>query len=85
MSETPKVVSLRGNEIVPPGTPRPKVIALLEDLLERARSGELMVLSAVWQSSDESYSFHHEGRGGYGLVGALETLKTKIVDDLKDT
>lgn len=73
MAESPKVVSLRtGGEILPPGEPHPKVVAMLEDLLERARSGEVVTVSAACNNADGSCGRYHEGEVSYGLLGALE-------------
>jgi hypothetical protein len=77
----PKVVSLRGTEIIPPGEPRPKVIALCEELLERARSGDLMGLSVVRYHADDTHSYQHEGRSTYATIGAVEMLKLHLAQD----
>lgn len=79
MSKSPKVVSLRGGEIIPPGEPRPNVIELAENILQRAKSGDLMALSAVFHHPDDTFSLRHEGRMTNGTVGAVERLKLMIV------
>jgi len=79
MVDQPKVVSMRGGEILPPGEPRPNVIALCEDLLERAKSGDLMALSVAMYHSDDTHCHRHEGRAVYGTIGNIECLKTVVV------
>jgi hypothetical protein len=77
-----KVVSLRGGEIIPPGEPRPNVIALAEQILERAKSGDLMGLSAVLYHSDDTHSMRSEGRVTYATVGTFERLKHLLLRDM---
>lgn len=77
-----KVFSLRGGEIVPPGVPKENVIKLCEDLLERARSGDLRAVSVVMGHSDDTYSFRHEGPVVYGTVGACATLQHWIAREV---
>lgn len=79
-----KVVSLRGKEILPPGTPRPKVVKLLRELLERAESGDVSAITVVCLHSDDTYSTWHEGRMLYGLVGAIECHKQRIIAVIND-
>jgi hypothetical protein len=83
MVDAPKVVSLRtGAEILQPGEPHPAVVDILEDLLERARSGEIVAISAAVMNADKSAGRYHAGQISYTLLGALETLKVKIASDL---
>jgi hypothetical protein len=76
--ERPKVVSLKGAEIVPPGTPRPNIITMAEQILDRAKSGDLMGLSVVMYHADDTHSHWHEGRAVYATVGCLERLKLHL-------
>lgn len=81
--DRPKVVSLRsGAEIIPPGEPRPKIIEMCEDLLQRARSGDLMGLTVAMYHSDDTHSYRHEGRAAFGTIGNLEMLKLILLHDL---
>jgi len=82
MSEAPKVVSLRGGEILPPGEPKPNVVKFCEELLERAKSGELAGLYAVLHHSDEAHSYQIVGPIGYATIGAAEVLKAVMVRDV---
>lgn len=81
MADGSRGVLLRGNEIQPPGEPRPRVIALCEKLLERARSGDLMALSVVLYHADDTHSHQHEGQCTYATIGALEMLKHRLAAD----
>lgn len=82
--DSPKVVSIRtGDEVIPPGEPRLTVIEMCEDLLERAKSGELMGLATARLHSDGSTSSRAEGRNNYALVGTLAGLQQALIDDLE--
>lgn len=82
MSESPKVVTIRsGVEVLPPGEPRPKLIAMLEDLLERARSGDICGAAIAFKFSDETHGFQYSGAWGDGLMGAVERMKAGMVRD----
>lgn len=80
--DSARVVSLRGGEIQPPGEVRPNVVELAEEILERARSGEIMGLSAVLHHSDEACSFRHVGPTDFRVLGCLETLKAWIIQQI---
>jgi hypothetical protein len=77
---TQNVVSLTGDPV--PGAdlePNAGAIALLEDLLERARAGEVIGVGAVTLHSDRLTSWHLSGRcGGYGMVGAASMLHLAV-------
>lgn len=79
MGEKNNVVSLSGNAITLPGEVRPAVVELAQEVLQRASSGELQGLAVVMYHSDETYSFWKEGAQSHGMVGALETLKIKMI------
>jgi len=81
VSDAPKVVSLRGEEILPPGEPRPKVIAMLEDYLERARSGDICAVAMAVKFSDGATMFHFEGNLDNAVIGAVERMKIALVKD----
>ena len=82
MTATPRVVSLTGAEIIPPGTPKPDLIALAEEILERARSGDLAGLSVVLKHADDTHSYRHHGPVAYATIGCIETLKAWMVEDI---
>lgn len=59
--------------------PNPKVIELLEDLLEQARSGEIIGLSGALLYHDKLSGTVYGGIvGTYGMVGALDVMKSEL-------
>lgn len=66
------VVSLRGQEIRPPGEPVEETIKLAEKLLGMARSGEISGLVAVCTHHDECCSIMRSTRVTFRLIGALQ-------------
>lgn len=82
MGEKPKIVSMRGGEILPPGVPRPNVITLCERLLERAQSGDLAGLYAAMLHDDGASSYEAVGPSSYAAVGAVEVLKSVMARDV---
>jgi len=63
------IVSLRGEEIKPPGEPNPEAVEAAERLLELARSGEINTIFAVVQHADESVSAWRRGSITNRLIG----------------
>lgn len=72
------LVSLRGEEIPAPGEVNPEVVALAEELLELARSGEIHTLQAIFIHADETVGARQRGSTNYRLLGML----TKIIHDI---
>lgn len=72
------IVGLRGEAIRPPGEVNPEVVALAEELLELARSGEINALQAVFIHADETVGARQRGGANYRLVGML----TRIIHDI---
>jgi hypothetical protein len=57
-------------------------VDLLEDLLERAKSGEVVGFSGACLGHDNVATFAIGGRcGGVGMVGALEACKYMLTRD----
>lgn len=75
-----KIVSLRGEEIVQPGTPRPAVIEILEQSLEMARSGEVVGVFIARLHSDDATTGGIEGAQDRGLIGLVEMLKADLIE-----
>ena len=74
-----KVVSLTGDEISP-GEVNAKAVEVAEELLARARSGDVVGISAVMLHSDRGTSYFHGGCvGGYSMLGAVEMLRAELV------
>lgn len=79
-----KVVSLKGTEIVAPGTPNPDVITELEKLVEMAKAGEIEGIAYAVLFHDDLTTYNRKGRLTRGVIGCLELMKTAIcIDDLE--
>lgn len=60
------------------------VIRVLEDLLERAHSGEVIGFSGAVLVHDGCANFYACGMvGGYSMIGALEMAKSEVLDVLR--
>lgn len=78
-----KVVSLSGQKI-PDGSPNQCAIEALEEVLEKARAGEIcgVVLCALY--ADRSASYQINGMvGGYSLLGAVDIAKAELSDEIR--
>lgn len=82
-TEAPKVVSLRGGEIKVPYEPRPAVIETLEELLEMARSGEVVGIAAVCVHGDEATTFRLCGQRSRAMLGTVEMVKIELCEELR--
>jgi hypothetical protein len=72
------LVSLRGEALRSPGEVNPEVVALAEELLELARSGEIHSLIAIFVHADESVGSLQRGMSSYRLIGMM----TKTIHDI---
>lgn len=62
------------------GEPNQIAVKVLEEALERARSGDLVGVGIVIRHSDGCASFTLGGSvGGYSMLGALEMVRDEIV------
>lgn len=75
------VVSLKGDPVVAPGTPNPDLIVHLEEMLEKARSGEISSIAYVVLYRDELTSYHWIGRMTRAVLGSLELVKYGLCRD----
>lgn len=76
--------SLHGAVILPPGQPDQNIIKVAEEILDRARSGDLNGLAYVMHHSDDTTSYEYIGRIDRATIGTLEMLKLricKLIDD----
>lgn len=73
-----EIIGLRGEEIRPPGEVNPEVVALAEEMLERARSGEIHTLLAIYVHADETVGSRQRGVSSYRLVGMM----TKMIHEI---
>ena len=76
-----KVVAMRGGPVVAEATPNAPVISLLEEYLERARSGDVQGVVFASLHSDDLCSYSCAGAigGSYGLVGAVTMALDNLV------
>ncbi len=74
-----KVVSMNGSPITAPGEVSKETVERLEDLLERAKSGEVIGFVGVSMDRDETVAYHGAGRiASYQVMGALSGAAMKI-------
>lgn len=79
-----KVTSIFGG---PVGIPEPNMncISVLEDMLEKARSGEVIGAAVAVMHADGLSSWATGGKCvGFSLIGALEVMKSGIVEAARD-
>lgn len=62
------IVSLRGHPIAAPGEPREEVIAILTEILEAAKSGNVTAMAVSYCQADETVS--------RAIVGQVESIAT---------
>jgi hypothetical protein len=78
MSE--KIVGLHGAwQPSPPPEPDESVVAELERLLEAAHAGEIVGFAAACQHRDKVSWCYSGVTGGFGMLGALECLKERLL------
>ena len=69
-----------------PALPQNEVVAslvqLLEDMLERAKSGEMNGLAASMTHSDGSHSYVVDGQLTLGTIGNIERLKLYLCNSV---
>lgn len=69
-----------GDPVIATAEPRESVIKELEDLLERARSGEVQGVAYAALHSDGLASWGIFGaQGPYSMVGAVEVMKANLL------
>lgn len=68
------VISLNGEELLSPGETCHELITELEELLERARSGDLHGIHAVLVHSDQSITKCRTLTANYRSVGAAFSM-----------
>lgn len=66
-----KIVSLSGNPVRAPGEVDPEVVEVCRELLERAESGNIHTIVAVFMEADETVGSRQKGDSSYRLVGML--------------
>jgi hypothetical protein len=62
-------------------TPDENCVEVLENLLEKARGGEVIAVAIAAKHHDGLATANHGGKiAGYALIGALEVIKTCLID-----
>ena len=75
------VTAIRGGPIYQRSRPNPHVITMLEDLLERARAGNVIGLVAVDVDEAGLACWHKAGKtGGFSLLGGVAALQSYLSD-----
>lgn len=75
-----KVISIRGEEILLPGVPNDKLITDIQELLEKAKSGEISGLAWASLHRDDATSYGWNGKLTRGVIGALELVKYELME-----
>jgi hypothetical protein len=73
-----KVVALDGRAYANPSDPDPLVIAEIEELLEKARAGEVTGIAWASYCFDGTGNNHFEGLVSRNTVGQLHSVMTRI-------
>jgi hypothetical protein len=78
----PKVVTIWGGYRLPPGEAVPEVVAQLEELLERARSGVIVGMIVVAADPERDACVYTSGlTHGFAVIGALHCAITRAAHD----
>lgn len=77
-----EIVSIRGEPLPEPRAPNPALVELARVFLALAESGELQgaIISGLYWD-DATYGMR-AGRLNYSVIGRLEDLKLRTLDDL---
>jgi hypothetical protein len=83
---TSNVVGIRPGQAVSAKEPNPAAIEVLEELLELARSGEVVGVAVAAYFAGGATTWRVGGVHGRGTIGVLEIMKTDFVmRDLKES
>jgi hypothetical protein len=67
------------------GEPNEGCVTMLEELLERAKGGDIVGLACATISAHGLASYSLAGLvGPYGLLGAVEMAKAELLDEMRD-
>ena len=70
----------KGDVVIATGEPRESVIKAIEDLLERARSGDIQGMAYAALYHDSLASWGIVGLcGPHSLIGAVEVMKANLI------
>lgn len=79
-----EIVGLKGLPISDGRTPNSEVVELIEDLLEKARAGEITGVCVAVNYFDNSSGHRGAGTTSYAVIGRLEYLKAWALESLDD-
>ncbi|MDE2096875.1 MAG: hypothetical protein KGL39_06470 [Patescibacteria group bacterium] len=82
MDSDKKIVSLRGETVVPRGR-NEDVVKELRRALEMAECGEIDGVFIVYVYADDCTSGLFCGKGGRGMLGMVECLKDDLIKEAK--
>ncbi len=69
-----------GGEPLNTGQPVPTVVEALEDLLERARSGDVIGIAVAVTHHDNLASYQVNGaNGSYSILGAIDVIRDLLL------
>ena len=75
------VIALNGGEVLGLAVPQESLIDALNDLLERAKSGELQGAAIALVDKDKQAGFCIAGViGGYAILGAAMSMQVRLRD-----
>lgn len=79
-----KIVSLNGNDLPEPGKPNPKIVELLEQLLERAQAGETagILVVDVDHECRSRYWIYGQNLSTYNATGAAFAAAHELAKDI---
>lgn len=78
---TDKVVSIDGSEVPETRVVRESVVETLEEMLERAKSGDIQGIACSFVDSDRCCQYVVAGVvGGYGMIGSTSVMKQDLID-----
>lgn len=84
MSNSERVVSLYGDIIAQPFQPVEETISKLENLLERAKAGEIKGIHAVLVHGDDTVGYARTLLPSYRALGAVFALATEMSNELNE-
>lgn len=80
---TDNVVSMKGDPILQPGEPVPSVVEWCEQLVERARAGEIKGIACCVVFADDATGAAIRGQISYALVGRMHAVSQEVIDYLE--
>lgn len=84
MSNNERVVSLYGDVILQPYQPVEETISKLEELLERAKVGDIKGFHAILVYGDDTVGYARTLHPSYRSLGAVAALATDMATELRD-